>query len=108
MADIDFARIATDAIVRLLDTPGDEDWPLPSNEAVAVLDTPVPALCPDCEGKGIVPVLGYSLASPDGWSYLPCPHPNAPTIGRLLRIGEAVMRAAERNPDLARVLRTVE
>ena len=69
MADIDFARIIAESGYA---------W---SHDHADVLDAPVAALCPDC-----------SYPSPWQIDY-PCSHPNAPTVGRLLRIGEAVWRA---------------
>ena len=88
MADIDFARIIADV---LIDEKEDQWW---ANDLTGdIMSTPVPALCPDCNGTER---LTYVNVAGDPLSFGVCPHPNAPTIGRLLRIGEAVMRAEVR------------
>ena len=94
MADIDFARIIADAIRHHADHgtfPGSH----------ALLGIPMPDLCPDCHGTGElgdIPELRIPSVS--------CDHPNAPTVGRLLRIGEAVWRAD--SDKLAVLMRVVD
>ena len=97
MADIDFARIMADAII---DATGYN----PRDNLVTVLSAPVPALCPDCGGQGVIALPEWEGKTED------CKHWHAPTIGRLLRIGEAVWGAtpAKHAEPLWRDLRTVE
>ena len=52
-----------------------------------ILATHIPNLCPDCQGTGNGMLL-YGM--PDA-----CIHPNAPTIARLLAIGEAAWTAED-------------
>lgn len=71
---------------------GEAAWLDPDGYDVhLLLATKVPDLCPDCEGSGYTKKR-FLRGVVDDWD---CDHPNAPTIGRLLAIGEAVWTARD-------------
>lgn len=59
----------------------------------AILAARVPELCPDCEGSGEV----ESSATNAGHAFIGdvCTHPNAPTIGQMLREWQALTALAQ-------------
>lgn len=69
---------------------GEAAWLDPDGYDVhLLLAARIPDLCPDCEGSGYTKKR-FLRGVVDDWD---CDHPNAPTIGRLLAIGEAVWTA---------------
>lgn len=84
---IDYTKVIADAIFDLsLRTAGDCDY---DDMGESAMTARVTALCPDCDGSGYKP-MGSMLRG----MYV-CDHPNAPTIGRMLRIAEAVLTAED-------------
>jgi hypothetical protein len=70
-------------IIAAASAVADMTWP------EAVLAAAVPDLCPDCNGTGWVATRSYSDGIP--MTEEACAHPSAPSIGKLLAIGAAVM-----------------
>jgi hypothetical protein len=64
-----------------------------------LFDAKVPELCPDCQGRELIPCCWGPECHPKGSPCRlckPCDHPNAPTIAKLLAIGAAVMTTETR------------
>jgi hypothetical protein len=71
------------------------------SDAKAVLAAKVPDLCPDChDDPGFDGMVWSGAVDYSGERYyIDCDHPDAPSIGKLLAIGAAVMTATVNEAD---------